>query len=193
MTLLSSAGESPPTPETEPDDVEVSQSESGSAASPPAPGRSRRRRIRSVRRNLVVAGLSLVGVAVCYWFFTAFVTPLWYQSRQRSMSRPALQSQLAPRPGDPDGILQVETPFTLNVTITQGDGPGELRDGPGHRPGTPLPGALGNSVIYGRARLWGGPFGPLRQAKPGTQMYLQTRNGHLLAYQVSAVHTVPAA
>jgi sortase A len=130
-------------------------------------------------------------VAVFYWFFSAFISPLWYQSRQRSMSRPALQSQLAPRPGNPDGVLQVETPFTLNVAITQGDGPADLRSGPGHRPGTPLPGALGNSVIYGRAKLWGGPFGPLRQAQVGTQMYLRTRDGTILAYQVVGVHRVP--
>lgn len=187
MTLVSSKRKS-----AEPEEAEPVEEGPG-AAGRPAPVPTGRSRTHSARRLLVLAGLSLVGVAVCYWFFTAFITPLWYQSRQRSMSRPALQSQLAPRPGNPDGIIQVTTPFTLNVAITEGDGPDQLRAGPGHRPGTPLPGALGNSVIYGRDKLWGGPFGSLHEAQVGTQMYLRTRDGNILAYQVVAVHNVAAS
>ena len=64
-------------------------------------------------------------------------------------------SVLAPKTGEPVGILQIDTPITLNVVIGQGVGTPQLRAGPGHEPGTPLPGALGNSVIYGHdAARW---------------------------------------
>jgi sortase A len=152
-------------------------------------------RFRSPRRILVLTALVLVGLFVLYLFFNAFVTELWYQSRQRSMAAVG-GSALAPKPGQPVGVLQVKQPFTLNVEIAQGDGPAELRAGPGHRPGTPLPGYLGNSVIYGRAGEWGGPFRDLRMAQPGTEIYVQTRlgsTGPIVDYKVVSVHLVSTA
>lgn len=128
------------------------------------------------RRVGVIVALGLIALFVVYAFFNAFVTELWYQSRQRSMGAVG-GSALAAKPGQPVGVLQVKQPFTLNVEISQGDGPAELRAGPGHRPGTPLPGNLGNSVVYGRASEWGGPFRDLHMAQPGTEMYVQTRLG----------------
>jgi sortase (surface protein transpeptidase) len=185
MTLLSNRAQ--PTQDTNP----VSESA-------PAEWRKRPFRLpqfRSPRRILVLTSLGLVSLLVLYLFFNAFVTELWYQSRQRSMAAVG-GSALAPKPGQPVGVLQVKQPFTLNVEIAEGDGPAELRAGPGHRPGTPLPGYLGNSVIYGRASEWGGPFGNLHRADPGTEIYVQTRlgsTGPIVDYKVESVHVVSAA
>ena len=40
-----------------------------------------------------------------------------------------------------------------------------------------LPGQVGTSVIYGRATLFGGPFGDLTHAKPGDQITMLTGQG----------------
>lgn len=137
------------------------------------------RLLARARRPLTVAVLALLVVVVFYGFFSAFVTSLWYQSRQRSMAAmPA--SQLAPHSGDPVGILQVAQTIpavSMNVAVTQGDGSSQLHAGAGHRPGTPLPGRLGNSVIYGRANTWGSPFHGLAKLQLGSHIYIQTRAG----------------
>jgi sortase A len=63
------------------------------------------------------------------------------------------------------------------VVVAEGDSPSVLRGAPGHRPGTPLPGARGNSVVYGHQKDWGGPFAAMSRLKVGDQLYLQARPG----------------
>jgi hypothetical protein len=131
------------------------------------------------RRPLTIGLLGLLVVALFYVLFSAFVTNLWYQSRQRSMAAMS-GSQLAPHIGDPVGVLQVDQTVpavSMNVAVTEGDGSAQLHSGPGHRPGTPLPGRLGNSVIYGRANTWGGPFRGLGKLQVGGHIYVQSRAG----------------
>jgi sortase A len=156
---------------------------------PPAvPGR-RRARVRTIVGRIAAV---IVLVLVAYVFFGAFITHLWYQTRQRSLAANGF-SLVAPKTGQTVGVLQVSSPFVLNVQILQGDNPSQLRDGPGHRPDTPLPGTIGNSVVYGHEKEWGAPFGNLKKAIPGTAMYLRTPKGTILAYDVTAARIVPAS
>jgi len=73
------------------------------------------------------------------------------------------------------GVLQDPT-IGLNVVISDGTTPSILRAGPGHRLGTPLPGARGNSVVYGHRRDWGAPFKNLSQLTVGSTLYLQAQS-----------------
>lgn len=46
----------------------------------------------------------------------------------------------------------------VDVVVVEGTGRGDLREGPGHWPETPLPGEGGNFVVSGHRTTYGGPF-----------------------------------
>lgn len=157
------------------------------------------------RWRIRVSQLVVVSVVLlaAYAFYSLFVTNLWYQSRQRSLqAQAASPSVIPPKPGQYAGLLQLcsaataacpqPSAFTLNVAVVQGDSPAQLREGPGHRPGTPLPGAKGNSVVYGHDSEWGSPFGNLRRIETGSRLFVEPRSGgQVVAYDVIGVHRVP--
>ena len=53
----------------------------------------------------------------------------------------------------------------------------DLRKGPGHYPGTPLPGQAGNAAIAGHRTTYGAPFGDLDQLAVGDEIVLTTVQG----------------
>jgi len=61
----------------------------------------------------------------------------------------------------------------LNLVVTEGDSPQQLRSGPGHRLGTVQPGQIGNSVILGHRAGWGGPLHDINQLKPGDHIAVE--------------------
>jgi sortase A len=63
----------------------------------------------------------------------------------------------APDDGDPVGFLRIAK-IGLNKVIVQGTSTSDLRQGPGHYPGTPLPGEQGNAAIAGHRTTYGAPF-----------------------------------
>jgi sortase A len=129
-------------------------------------------------RIVRVAVIALVVVVVGWVAYTVFEGPIagaWYRNRQRQ-----LESQLeAARPhtglGAAIAIMQIPRLGT-NLVIAEGDSPQQLRSGPGHRFGTPLPGDVGNSVVVGHRSGWGGPFARLDAVKRGDLIVVQTQN-----------------
>ncbi len=127
------------------------------------------------QRIFAVAVVALAALVVAWIVFQLFEGPVanaWYTSRQHQLAAHVL----AARPGVPKGkaiaILQVPKLGT-NVVVVQGDGPTQLRTGPGHRIGTPMPGEVGNSVISGHRSDWGGPFANLRKLSTGDLFVVQ--------------------
>ncbi len=61
--------------------------------------------------------------------------------------------------------------------IVEGTGEGQLQEGPGHYPGTPLPGEVGNAAIAGHRTTYGAPFYNLDGLKPGDAINVETPQG----------------
>jgi sortase (surface protein transpeptidase) len=120
----------------------------------------------------------LVGLVALFWVFVDPIAHVWYQSRQQALTSQVDNSAAAriPKTGQQVGLLE-DPSIGLKVVVAEGDSPAVLRGGPGHRPHTPLPGALGNSVVYGHAKDWGAPFGKLSHVSIGQKLYLQARYG----------------
>jgi sortase A len=145
----------------------------------------RRRGLGSAVVAARAAGPRVVGVAlalVVIWLICAGpVAHLWYQSRQQGLRAQAASAttQLgSEKPTIRHAVAVLEDPtIGLNVDIAQGDSPQILRGGPGHRLGTPLPGAKGNSVVVGHSRDWGAPFRGLAKLTVGSEVYLQAHPG----------------
>ena len=130
-------------------------------------------------RRLARIGLAgLVALAALWWVFADPIAHVWYQSRQQALTSQVDNSAASriPKTGEQVGLLEDPTDG-LKVVVAEGDSPAVLRGGPGHRPHTPLPGALGNSVVYGHARDWGAPFGRISHMAIGQKLYLQARYG----------------
>jgi len=82
----------------------------------------------------------------------------------------------APNEGNPVGVLHIAK-LALDKVIVQGTSEDDLRQGPGHYPGTPLPGEQGNAAIAGHRTTYGAPFYNLDELHPGDLIGITTVQG----------------
>ena len=94
-----------------------------------------------------------------------------------------------PAEGEPIGLLSIPRIGMNEDAIIQGVGDGDLRQGPGHYPGTPLPGQPGNAAIAGHRTTYAAPFYNLDQLKIGDPITVQTVAG-TFRYLVSETEIV---
>ncbi len=84
-----------------------------------------------------------------------------------------------PRPvalGDALGLLEIPA-IDLEKLVGEGVAPEHLESGPGHYPGTPLPGQRGNAAIAGHRTTYGAPFYNLDALRPGDPIFVTTDAG----------------
>jgi len=137
--------------------------------------------VAQIRRITTIAVATVVGLLLVWVIAADPIAHVWYQSRQHTLTDQTVSagSQIGSQvvhEGGSVGVLQDPT-IGLNVIVAQGDSPSVLRGGPGHQPGTPLPGARGNSVIVGHADDWGAPFKNLSKLTVGDTLYVQSHVG----------------
>jgi len=90
---------------------------------------------------------------------------------------PAVVPQVAAPPtGSPVGVIRIPA-IGLDQVVVEGVNEAELSLGPGHYPGTPLPGEAGNVGIAGHRTTWGHPFYSLDQLAPGDPIVITTIQG----------------
>jgi sortase A len=81
--------------------------------------------------------------------------------------------------GDPLGRIRVPS-IGVSSVIVAGTGTSSLRKGPGHYPGTPLPGTHGTVAIAGHRTTYGAPFRHLDQLGRGDRVELRMPYGTFL-------------
>lgn len=79
----------------------------------------------------------------------------------------------------------------VDVIVIQGTGRGDLREGPGHWPETPMPGAGGNFVVSGHRTTYGAPFFKLDKLGEGDLIELTTPYAALRYEVTSSVIVFP--
>lgn len=94
----------------------------------------------------------------------------------------------APAPGDPVGILSIPK-ISLSMVVVEGTDAQQLRAGPGHYPGTPLPGQAGNAAIAGHRTTYLHPFYDLDALVPGDSIDILTAQGWFV-YRVTGSQAV---
>jgi sortase A len=101
---------------------------------------------------------------------------------------------LPPPPAKPNlgtGVALIEIPkIDLSAVVVEGVGVPDLKKGPGHYPGTPLPGEHGNVVISGHRTTYGRPFYNLNELAAGDPVYLTSPDGTRFTYVVSRTSVV---
>ena len=87
-----------------------------------------------------------------------------------------------------DTVAKLSIPrLSTQLYVIEGDDERELRRGPGHMPGTPMPGARGNSVIAGHRDTH---FRVLKDIRKGDDIVIETAAGQFL-YRVKDTSIVP--
>jgi len=153
--------------------------------------------IGAIGRVLVTAGL-LILLFVAYQLWGTGIYEARAQSdlesqfnreltRQRSQSTTtttatptATTAPLAlpstPADGDPVGVIKIDK-IGVDKVVVEGTSVPDLRKGPGHYTGSPLPGQLGNAAIAGHRTTYGAPFGDLDQLARGDAISVRTLTG----------------
>ena len=99
-----------------------------------------------------------------------------------------LTSEFGPPPppaADGESVARIRIP-RLGVTkvVVEGVSVDALKKGPGHYPGTPLPGQEGNAAIAGHRTTYGAPFHRLDELEENDLIYVTTLQGSFV-YRVT--------
>jgi sortase A len=138
----------------------------------------------------VPASIARRGVQVFLLVVAAFIVfALWLSGLVQARSqiglqhqfRTELESNLAPiggaiPKGAPVAVVQSDA-IGLDQVVVEGSRSTQLREGPGHVIGSPLPGQPGNAVIAGRHTLYGGAFRHIGSLHPGNRIRVTTGEG----------------
>jgi sortase A len=81
-----------------------------------------------------------------------------------------------PAAGDPIGVIRIDK-IGLDKVVVEGTTVPDLRKGPGHYSGSPMPGQAGNAAIAGHRTTYGAPFGDLDQLSRGDRISVRTLTG----------------
>ena len=144
--------------------------------------------LRGIGQTLMTMGVVVLLFCVYELWVTGLVT-----AQEQDRLAASLQerwAEPAPRP-QPDGTVPVSLDIgqgfaVLHVpaledfdpwVVVEGTSVEALKNGPGHIPGTALPGDLGNVVISGHRTTYGAPFARLDELTRGAQVVLETRDG----------------
>ena len=90
--------------------------------------------------------------------------------------------------GQPLGRLRMPT-IDVSTVFVEGTDTDSLRSGPGHYPGTPLPGARGTVAIAGHRTTYGAPFREVDRLRRGHRIMIETSYGRF-TYAVERVQIV---
>ncbi|MCK9920312.1 class E sortase [Frankia sp. AgPm24] len=160
---------------------------------------------RGLSELLMTAGV----LVVLFLVYQLWVTDLFaartqdrlHHELEQSWSRPAprVPAPSAPRVAPPppvvplgDGVAILRVPRLgrdYAPVVVQGVSAADLRRGPGHIPGTAMPGQIGNFVVSGHRTTYGKPFNRLDELKPGDAIVVEVQDRYY-TYRVSGSEVV---
>lgn len=151
-------------------------------------GDTARTLVRGLGQTLITIGV--VVLLFCVYelkvtnIYTAQEQNRLEDSLERAWAEPAArpQSGTSAQPAAVDigeGLAVLRIPAIdkdFSKVVVNGVGVEELKSGPGHYPGTALPGEVGNVVLSGHRTTYGAPFERFGELQPGMAVVLETRD-----------------
>jgi sortase A len=105
---------------------------------------------------------------------------------------PSPTTTAVPPPPPPEGgaVARIVIPrIDVDKIVVHGVSRDDLKRGPGHYPGTPLPGQPGNAAIAGHRTTYGAPFHRVDELEPGDEILVTTQQGSF-RYEVMGTEIV---
>lgn len=144
--------------------------------------------LRGLGQTLITAGV----VVLLFCVYELEITNLYTKEQQKALDKSLTKEWDKPPPkvlpGHParlaafdegKGIARIYFPSLgkdqVHVVV-EGVSHEDLKKGPGHYPGTELPGEIGNAVISGHRTTYGAPFNRLDELKVGALIVIETRS-----------------
>ncbi len=88
-----------------------------------------------------------------------------------------------PADGQVEGIISIPK-IGADFAYVEGTSRDDLKKGPGHYPGTPLPGTIGNAAIAGHRTTYLHPFMNVDKLEPGDDIIIHDAVGGVFDYQM---------
>ena len=159
--------------------------------------------VRTFLRGLGQTLISLGIVVLLFCAYELYFTNL-YTDKQQSKLVDSIHEAWEPHPvvsGRPQPVaLQLGKGLAIlriprlgqsyHKVVVEGVSHEDLKKGPGHYPGTALPGAIGNMVISGHRTTYGAPFNRVDELHRGDAIVLETRDTWF-TYRVTSEQIVP--
>jgi sortase A len=140
--------------------------------------------------------ITLGVVLLLFCVYELWVTNLYTGQQQKQLDQTLEKSWALPPPQpratlppfkDGEGIARIYLP-TLGEgqmhVVVEGVTTRALKKGPGHYPGTAMPGQIGNFVISGHRTTYGGPFNQLDELDLGDEVVIETHS-QFFTYRVT--------
>jgi sortase A len=153
-----------------------------------------------LRSALSAIGAVLTGTGVLILLFVAY--QLWGTGVYTAQQQDTLKADFEARAAIPEGTTTTTAPpnapptpapppppsgeavaiiripaIGVDKAVVEGVSLKDLRKGPGHYPGTPLPGEEGNAAIAGHRTTYGAPFNRLDELDAGDEILVTTLRG----------------
>ena len=144
--------------------------------------------LRGVGQTLITVGVVILLFCVYELYFTGLETA----KEQKRGKEVLLEEWAAPSPsvsaspgvevpkvdlGEGVAILRIpRLGRDYAKVVFEGVRTSDLKRGPGHYPGTAMPGQVGNFVVSGHRTTYGAPFGRLDELNPGDLLVVETRD-----------------
>lgn len=148
--------------------------------------------LRTVGRLFIATGVLILLFLGYQLFGTNLVADQHQQALAEDFeSEPPPLPDAPPEPPDVgDGVARIEIPkIDMSWIVVEGVSVTALKKGPGHYPGTALPGETGNVVISGHRTTYGAPFFRLDELQVGDRLQVHTRTETYI-YEVSETKIV---
>lgn len=135
---------------------------------------------------LQFVGRSFAGVGALILLFVGYqlIGTNFVTDKQQKGLASDLQAQWASavvaeeKPNLGQGVALIKIPkIGLDAVVVEGVGVEDLKKGPGHYPGTAMPGQIGNMVISGHRTTYGAPFNRLDELKLGDEILVYDASG----------------
>lgn len=151
--------------------------------------------IRSVGELCITAGL----VVLLFVAYELWGTGTYTQAQQHKLGDELTRSWnssagkvTAERIRLGHGIALIRIPRLgkkFRYVVVEGVSIADLRKGPGHYPGTAMPGQIGNFVVSGHRTTYLAPFNKLGELRRGDQILIDTRTSQYI-YKVTSMKVV---
>ena len=137
--------------------------------------------LRGTGQTLITAGLVILLFVLYELWYTGFYTAREQRSLkhelQHEWTQPLTDGIARVRLGHGIAILRIpRLGAGYSKVVVEGVATADLKKGPGHYPGTALPGQVGNFVVSGHRTTYGAPFNRLDEVRPGDAIVLETRS-----------------
>lgn len=160
--------------------------------------------LRGLGQTLITFGV----IVLLFCVYELYFTNLYTDKQQSQLGQEIEQTWAGPQPKPGSSLASVLPGKAIAIirmprigmtgkvgphgarVVVEGVGHEDLKKGPGHYPGTALPGAIGNMVISGHRTTYGAPFNRVDELRTGDPIVLETRDTWF-TYRVTSEEVVP--